>query len=295
MGLDKETGYIRRLTPFTMNLDTVSEMLFSLQTNGGDEYNGWVIKDAVDQLAWSPYADVYKVIFIAGNEPFTQGPVNFADSVRKAAAKGIFVNTIYCGDRQRGIAEQWKAGAELAGGDYSNIDQEYQVAYIAAPQDDEIAVLSAKLSGTQVPMGAGGKVRKEAKANIFSKTASAAPAAGLAMQSYQASEQGAKADAEWDAVAAIASGEKGYADIKKEELPSDMQKMSDKERKKKLEVMVSERKDIQKKITELSLARQKYISEQEKAAKNGPKTLEQAVLETVRKQGGAKGFRFKDK
>ena len=36
-------------------------------------------------------------IFIAGNEPFTQGPVNYAESCKAAITKGIIVNTIHCG------------------------------------------------------------------------------------------------------------------------------------------------------------------------------------------------------
>ena len=34
----KETGYIRLIVPFTTDLDKISEELFALTTNGGDEY-----------------------------------------------------------------------------------------------------------------------------------------------------------------------------------------------------------------------------------------------------------------
>ncbi len=44
--LAKEGGYIRQIVPFTTDLDKVSEELFALETNGGDEYCGWVIKEA---------------------------------------------------------------------------------------------------------------------------------------------------------------------------------------------------------------------------------------------------------
>jgi len=292
--LSAADGYIRRLTPFTTNLNSVSEMLFSLKTNGGEEYCGWVVKDAVEGLEWSSYADVYKAIFIAGNEPFTQGPVSFLESMQKASAAGIFVNTIYCGDRQRGIAEQWKASAEAAGGDYSNIDQQLQVKYVTAPQDDEIAALSAKMNRTQVPMGMKGISARDDMRKAEQRTALAAPGAAAAMSSYRASAQASKSEAEWDAVAAVASGQRKAESINKEELPSDLRNLSDSDRKQKLESLAAERKAIQKKIAELNIARQKYLAEQERAAsKKGPKTLEQAILETVRKQGAAKGIKFK--
>jgi len=293
-GLSAADGYIRRITPFTTSLDSVSEMLFALKTNGGEEYCGWAVKDAVDELAWSSYADVYKAIFISGNEPFTQGPVSFLESMQKASAKGIFVNTIYCGDRQRGIAEQWKAAAEAAGGDYSNIDQQLQVKYVAAPQDDEIAALSAKLNRTQVPMGTKGIYAQNSMRKAEQRTALAAPGAAAAMSSYRASDQASKSEAEWDAVAAVASGQRKASDINKEELPDNLKNLSDSDRRQKLESMANERKAIQKKIAELNISRQKYLAEQERAAsKKGPKTLEQAILETVRKQGSAKGIKFK--
>ena len=112
--LARESGWIRQILPLTTDLDKVSEELFALRTNGGDEFCGWVIKRAVDDLEWSPASDVYKVIFIAGNEPFTQGPVNYAGSCKAAITKGIIVNTIHCGDEATGVNTKWKDGANVA-------------------------------------------------------------------------------------------------------------------------------------------------------------------------------------
>src|SRR4051812_46021230 len=65
--LGAESGFIRQIVPLTTDLDKISQELFALKTNGGDEYCGWVIRTAVDQLAWSKAAQDLKVIFIAGN------------------------------------------------------------------------------------------------------------------------------------------------------------------------------------------------------------------------------------
>lgn len=73
-GLDAKTGYIQQLTPFTTDLDLVSEKLFALRTNGGYEYCGAVISEAVKELKWSDRRDDLRLIFIAGNEEFTQEP-----------------------------------------------------------------------------------------------------------------------------------------------------------------------------------------------------------------------------
>ena len=133
--LNASRGWIRQIQPLTTDLDKISEELFALRTNGGDEYCGWVIKEAANGLNWSSSADVYKAIFIAGNEPFTQGPVDYTESCKAAITKGIIVNTIHCGDENTGINTKWKDGALLADGNYLVIDQNRAVVSIEAPQD----------------------------------------------------------------------------------------------------------------------------------------------------------------
>src|SRR5215471_803304 len=155
--LSAQSGWIRQIQPLTTDLDKVSEALFALKTNGGDEYCGWVIKDAVANLSWSADPKVYRAILIAGNEPFTQGPVPYAESCKAAIAKGIIVNTIHCGSEAEGIAGKWQDGALLADGKYMVIDHNRAVVHIEAPQDKEIAKLSAELNRTYLAYGADGR------------------------------------------------------------------------------------------------------------------------------------------
>ena len=146
-------GFVRLILPLTDDLDRVSEELFALKTNGGDEYCGWVIRDAVNRLEWSGSREVYKAIFIAGNEPFTQGSVDFHGSCRAAIERGILVNTIFCGASAEGRQTGWKDGAVLADGRYMSIDQNQKVVEIPAPQDAEIARLGVELNKTYLPYG----------------------------------------------------------------------------------------------------------------------------------------------
>ena len=140
------------ILPLTDDLDRVSEELFALKTNGGDEYCGWVIREAVNRLDWSRSRDVYKAIFIAGNEPFTQGPVDFHTSCRNAIERGIIVNTIFCGGNSEGMQTGWKDGAVLADGRYMSIDQNQKVVEIPAPQDAQIARLGRRAEQDLSPL-----------------------------------------------------------------------------------------------------------------------------------------------
>ena len=130
--------------------------MFKLRTNGGDEYCGAVIKKAVEELKWSGEKGAYKAIFIAGNEPFTQGTVNYSESCREAIAKGILVNTIFCGEEAEGVREMWKDGAVLADGSYMSINQNAAVVQIDAPQDKELAELGQKINSDVYSVRGGG-------------------------------------------------------------------------------------------------------------------------------------------
>ena len=91
--LPASEGYVRQVVQLTDDLDRVSEALFSLKTNGGDEYCGTVINEALKRLDWTKESSAYKAIFIAGNEPFTQGSVDYQDTCKKAIESGVVVNT----------------------------------------------------------------------------------------------------------------------------------------------------------------------------------------------------------
>ena len=72
--LGADNGFVRQILPFTTDLDRVSEELFALQTQGGDEYCGTVIGAAVRDLAWSNVASDYRAVFIAGQRTVQSGP-----------------------------------------------------------------------------------------------------------------------------------------------------------------------------------------------------------------------------
>lgn len=146
-------GYIRQVVPLTDDLDKLSEALFALSTNGGDEYCGQVIDEAITRLDWSQEPNGYKVIFIAGNEPFTQGTVDYQKSCKRAIENGVIVNTIHCGNHQTGVNGKWRHGAQLAEGEFFNIDQDQKVVHIDCPQDKIIIKLNAELNKTYLWYG----------------------------------------------------------------------------------------------------------------------------------------------
>lgn len=106
--LSSQDNYIRKILSFTEDLDDVSKELFSLTTNGGSEYCGAVIQESLNKLDWGNEADDLKMVFIAGNEPFNQGEINYKDAAANAKEEGVVVNTIFCGDYKQGVDSYWE-------------------------------------------------------------------------------------------------------------------------------------------------------------------------------------------
>jgi hypothetical protein len=291
--LGAQTGYIRQVVPLTDDLDKISEELFKLKTNGGDEYCGMVIQKAANELKWSDVKDAYKAIFIAGNEPFTQGNVDFHVSCKEAISKGIIVNTIYCGTTTNPEATGWKDGAALADGAYASIDQNRQIVAIQAPQDKEIAELGAKINTTYLGYGArGGRGAANQAAQDANAATPAAATAGAVVERSIAKSGAAYQNSAWDIVDAVNNKAVDLSTMKDEDLPTEMQKLDAKGRADYIAQKTRERDEIKTKIQTLSAARDKYIADQRKTTPES--TLDAAVLGTVRTQATKNGMTFPD-
>jgi len=283
-------GYLRMITSFTRDLDKISAELYSLTTNGGDEYCGKVIESAVKSLQWDNNDNNLKLIFIAGNEPFDQGEVNYSDSISKAKSKGIIVNTIFCGDSQTGINSFWKNGADLSGGRYISIDQNIQVMTISAPQDAEITRLGIELNNTYIAYGRTGKKRKEEQekqdSNAFAKSESIAADRSISKASAHYDNSG------WDIVDAASKGVIDLKTLKKDQLPAEMQNMDSREREEYVEKLEKKRQELKDRINRLNEERKAYIEKTAKSVSD-ENTLDSAIIKTVREQAEKKKFQFK--
>jgi hypothetical protein len=289
-GLSSAEGYIRQVSALTDDLDVLSEKLFSLRTNGGYEFCGQAIKTSLTQLAWSASNADLKMIFIAGNEPFTQGNVSVELACGAAMEKGVVVNTIYCGDFNEGIALSWKRGADLTGGTFMSIAQNSQTVYVPTPYDDQIAVLNDKLNATYVYYGASGEYRKEQQL-VQDKNAASYGLANIAERSFCKSSSAYK-NSSWDLVDAAKDNEKVITETRSEDLPDEMRTMSIAQRKAYIRQKSEERTKIQAEIQSLNQKRLDYIS------KNTPpsskdKMLDASMLKAIKEQGSAKNLTWK--
>lgn len=286
-----QEGYIRMVTPFTRDLDLISEKLFALKTLGGNEFCGQAIGNSLNQLEWGTNENNLKIIFIAGNEPFNQGNTSYKSVCSQAKIKNILVNTIFCGNYEEGINTHWKDGAKITGGEYMNINQNNQYVYVKSPYDDKIYSLNQSLNNTYISYGFEGQKNKtrqmsqDANAASINKEATINRAVSKSSKAYNNSS--------WDLVDAMEDKNFEIEEIKIETLPAEMQKLNTEERKAYIEKKKKERIDIQSKITEFNKKRTKYLAEQKKD--NTEEMLDAAMIKAVKKQAISKRYKFIEK
>jgi len=281
------SGYIRQVMPFTNDLDTLSARLFDLNTNGGSEYCGMVIKKSLDDLDWSTRDSDLRITYIAGNEPFTQGSVNFRESGKQAARMGVVVNTIFCGNWDEGISTQWGEGARLTGGTYANIDGDYEYQYVPCPQDDRLSVLNSQLNDTYIAYGSEGNARKDLQEEQDSKAESLNKEGFFERAMVKSSAS--YSNSTWDLVDATTSGAVPLTSVKEAELPAPMRVMSEKERESYVAGKAEERKKIQNEIADLSAKRDAWLLAQKTDTK-AKNALDTAIIDPLNELAKKKGF-----
>ncbi|REG91172.1 vWA domain-containing protein [Flavobacterium aquicola] len=265
-GLAQQSNYIRQVTPLTTDLDLISEKLFALRTNGGNEYCGAVIQDATKKLQWGKANDNMKLIYIAGNEAFNQGGINYKEAISDAMKNDIYVNTIFCGSSLEGINTFWKDGADYGKGKYFNIDSNQSIQYVSTPYDDQISKCNVKINSTYIGYGSKGSAKK-INQEVQDKNAQGVSSANYAERAVSKSKAVYKNES-WDLVDRVKQDPKAIAKIKKEELPAELQNKSEAEVQEIITQKTKEREAIQKEIGELGKKRQQYIDTEAKKTKS---------------------------
>ena len=279
-------GYVKQISPFTNDLDKLSQDLFSLTTNGGDEYCGQVIYTSLNELKWDADTSNYKVIFISGNEDFLQGGVTYTLACAEAKKKGVIVNTIYCGDRLQGIREHWNLLGECGNGSFTNINSDAKPEDIPTPYDSALITLNTKLNGTYIYYGQYGEQNQARQAKADAANASINAYAGV----NRVVAKGKKAtyrNAGWDLVDAKDEDKTILEKVDFKTLPDSLRNKSTKEVEAIIDGKAKERSQIQAEIQMINKQREKFIAE-EKVRKartnNNTQTLESEVEKIIKEQ-----------
>jgi hypothetical protein len=270
----------------TTDLDSLSQTLFNLKTDGGDEYCGQVIYSSLSNLNWDTAKSSYKVIFIAGNEDFLQGSLSYSKACAAANQKGVIVNTIYCGDRMQGIREHWNLAGECGNGSFTNINQDAAMEDISTPYDSVLFSLNDQLNNTYIAYGYAGN-SKLAKQQEVDKMNYSMNKSAAAKRVAVKGKKDLYNNAGWDLVDAVEKDSLVTAKIDMKTLPESLQKKSRAEIAGFVKEKNRQRGNIQKEISATNANREIYIAAEKKKLVNDSgkiSTLETEIEKIIKKQ-----------
>lgn len=285
----EEQGHIIQHLDLTEELDEVYAELMGLTIGGGTELVGRALNEAVDAMSWSGDYDALRVVFVAGNESADQGveQADFRIAARAALDRDIIVNALYAGNREQGIVEKWHEVARSGEGNFSAIDPSIGSIQIAAPQDDLLLELNARLNTTYVPYG------EKGQAGLANQIAQDSNASRLGVQSCSSrivAKGGALYNnASWDLVDRSLEEGFDWDALPLSELPEEMQSMTAEESAAFIESKRAAREAIQLEIQTVSAARESFVK-QAIAERIGSAGLGEAMRASIREQAMAKGF-----
>jgi Mg-chelatase subunit ChlD len=284
---DRKDEYVTRILDLTDDLDAVYGQLMNFTAAGGGdtpESVNQALHEAVTRIHWGKNPKTLKIIFLVGDAPPHMDypdDVKYPDTCKLAVERNIIINTIQCG-RISGTQEVWEKICHMAEGSYVRIAQNGgPVVHIATPYDSDLARINREMAQSTLVYGSAATQQKsQAKASL----AASLPAAVAAERAGYASKSGQNAS--YDLLDAVKGKKVRLEDLKTEELPPEMRKMTLNERKEHLEKLDQRRQGLLKKAADLDRRRNDFIAKaQAKAHKDGGRdSFDSQVLRIIQRQ-----------
>jgi Mg-chelatase subunit ChlD len=292
---DNGDEYVTKLLPITEDLDKVYTTLMDYRADGGGDTPENVRKalaEGVENSGWSPSkTNLAQIVFLVGDAPpqnYQQEP-DVLVTTAKAVRKNMIINTIQCGALD-GTKEVWQSIALRGEGKYFAIAQDGGVQAITTPYDAKLAELAAKLGKTYVTYGAKDKRAAQVSAQVAAESRIITDAA-LGAQADRAVNKAVNSfQYDGDLVQDVENQTVKIDEVKTENLPEDLQKLSVAERKKEIDKRIAERKGIRAEILSLSKQRDEYVAA-ERTKQGKANGFDTAVSQALREQLLRKGIR----
>jgi Mg-chelatase subunit ChlD len=242
---DRGDAYVTKVTDLTDDLDDIHSQLMSFQALGGGdtpESVNQALHEAVTKISWSKDKKTLKIIFLVGDAPPHMDypdDVKYPDTCKMAVKNDIIINTVQCGG-DAATAEVWQKICRLAEGSYVQIDARGgPVVVVKTPFDADLAKINAELSTSTLCFGDDKAQRKgegQKAANLALPTAVQADRAAFYANSMRCPS--------YDLLECIKNKTVKLEDLKKEQLPPELRKLSPKEQRAYLDKLDKRRTEL---------------------------------------------------
>jgi len=280
---DRGDQFVTKHIQLTNDMDLAYRELMDMQARGGGdtpESVNQALFEAINDFKWDSSTLVYKVVFLVGDAPPHMdyaNDVKYPETCHQAIKKDIIINTIQCGN-MRETTPIWKDIAQRAGGEFLQLAQSGSEIVIKCPHDKEISRLMSIIDDTRIYYGSHThriemdskmKASEKIKGNTSEDVQAKRATFNYSNTSNTSSYMGNK-----ELISDMQSGKVKLEDIKTEELPDNMKKMSLEERKKYVETMMEKRKKAEASLAIQIKEREAYVEKE--TAKLGEEAVNQS-------------------
>jgi len=284
---DRGDAYVTKVIDLTDDLDAIHTQLMGFQAAGGGDFPESVnqaLHESVTKINWSKDRKTLKLIFLVGDAPPHMDyadDVKYTETCKLAVQRDIIINTVQCGNHAE-TKKYWLDICRLAEGSYVQIDaQGGPVVVVETPFDKDLAKINNDLTGKVLVFGDAktqAKGTKQKDANKKLTPAVAADRAGFYANSHRAES--------YDLLENVKKGTVKLEELKKEQLPPELQKLTVAEQKTYLENLDKERGALLATARDLDKKRSAFIAEKQKAdLKNRPAdSFDGQVLQLLQRQ-----------
>jgi Mg-chelatase subunit ChlD len=292
---DRGDEYITKVTDLTDDLDAIHTQLMSFKAAGGGDFPESVnqaLYESVTKINWSKDKKTLKIIFLVGDAPphmDYKDDVKYPETCKLAVKNDIIINTVQCGKHAE-TEKFWRDICRLAEGSYVQIDQQGgPVVVVATPFDDDLAKINTELSKSIVVFGTTetqAKGKKQAEASAKLDKAAAADRAAF----YANSHRGAS----YCLLEAVKNKTVKLEDLKAEQLPEKMRKMTLEEKRAHLDKIDKRRTDLNNQARDLDKKRNAFIAKKQKedAKSQAKDSFDGQVLNILQRQAGRANIQY---
>jgi Mg-chelatase subunit ChlD len=235
---DRGDEYVTKLTPLTDDIDAIYADLRKFHAAGGGDQPESVsqaLDEAVRKITWSSDRSVLKIIYLVGDAPphtdYADGP-DYRKVCEEAAKRDLIINTVQCGNMP-GTRDYWTEIARRSEGHYVALAQSGNMIAIATPYDKPLAELNVEVGKTIVAYGSpSAQAAVRAKQDVIELSSFSVAADRLA---YNIKSGGKVVQGSGELLDAMKEGKVVFDDIKREQLPKEMQTLKDTELRAQLE------------------------------------------------------------
>jgi Mg-chelatase subunit ChlD len=292
---DRGDAYITKVADLTDDLDAIHSQLMSFQAQGGGdtpESVNQALHEAVTKITWSKDKKTLKIIFLVGDAPPHMDypdDVKYPETCKLAIKSDIIINTVQCG-RDAATMDVWQKICRAAEGSYVQIDsQGGPVVVVKTPFDSDLAKINAELSTATLCFG-DDKAQKRGEgqkaANLALPTSVQADRAAF----YANASRGAS----YDLLECVKNKTVKLEDLKKDQLPPELRKLSLKEQRTYLDKLDKRRTELNQQARELDKKRATFVAKRqaEDLKTRARDSFDNQVLRILQRQAGRANIRY---